>query len=117
MFSDTPGPPLNPVAIEIENTQNVSGCIISVEWSPPVGTSEADIDHYIVNFPSGSTRLSTVTFDSFVTFLLHIHECSDHEDITIKLRAVNRCGAIGIFSQDIEPTLLNQKQAMDEPRG
>ena len=115
MFSDTPGPPLNPVAIEIENTQNVSGCIISVEWSPPVGTSEADVDHYIVEFPSGSTRLSTVTFDSFVTFFLHIHECN--EDIAITLRAVNRCGEVGAYSQDIKPTLLNQKKVMDESTG
>ena len=112
MFSESPGPPLNSVAVEIENTHNTSGCIISMDWKPPLGYSEADVDHYIVDIPS---RESRVTFESFVAFFLHIHECN--ENISVKLRAVNRCGHIGTYTQDIKPTLLNQQRVMDEPTG
>ena len=78
-----------------------------------MGTSEADIDHYIVDFPSGE---SMVTFDSFVSFFLHIHECT--EDIAIKLRAVNRCGRVSAYSHDVTPTRLNQqKVTVDIPTG
>jgi hypothetical protein len=74
------------VAIEIENMKNTSGCIISMEWRPPLGYSEADVDHYIVDIPSGKSR---VTLESSVAFFLHIHECN--ENMSVKLRAVNRC--------------------------
>ena len=99
------------MAVEIENTYSTSECIISVDWNPPLGYSEADVDHYIVDIPSGESR---VTFDSFVAFFLRIHECN--ESMSVKIRAVSRCGHYDSsnYSQDIKPTLLNQQ---NEPTG
>ena len=76
-----------------------------MDWRPPLGYGEVDIDHYIIDIiPSGESR---VTFESFVAFFLHIHECN--ENISVRLRAVSRCGNKGTYSQDIKPTLLNQQ--------
>ena len=69
----------------------------------PENIKERDVDHYIVEFPSGSIN----SLNSYVTFVPHIHKCTN--DIVIRLRAVSRCGAVGNYSEDIQPTLLEQQ--------
>ena len=103
VISAIPGPPLEPVALEVENAQNREGCVIFVEWSPPANTFEEDVDYYIIDFPSGTIS----SIQSFVTFSLHVHKCT--QEIIIKVRAVNRCGDVGNYSQNIKPTRLDGK--------
>ena len=104
IISAIPGPPLEPVALEVENTKNREGCVIFVEWSLPANTIEEDVDYYIIDFPSGNIS----TIHSFVTFSLHVHKCT--QEIVIKVRAVNRCGDVGNYSQDIKPSRLDHNQ-------
>ena len=103
-ISAIPGPPLEPVAVEVENTHSREGCVILVEWGLPENTIEEDVSRYIIEFPSGN--ISTIY--SIITFSLHVHICT--QEIIIKVRAVNRCGDYGSYSQDIKPTRLNDDQ-------
>ena len=105
--SETPGPPVHLEAVEIENTRYKEDCVIFVEWTVPENIKERDVDYYIVEFPSGSIN----SLNSYVTFAPHIHNCTSN--IVIRLRAVSRCGAVGNYSEDIKPTLLEQQDAVN----
>ena len=81
---------------------NLDNCVIFVEWRVPENTRAADVDHYVVDFPSGNVT----SLNSYVTFVPHIHKCS--KDIMIRVRAVSRCGDVGKYSDGITPKLLEQ---------
>ena len=103
--ADTPDPPYDPKAV---NIQNESGCIILMVWSPPVNSIQADVDYYIVEFLSGN--IETARRHSRETYLVYVHNCT--QNMLIRLRAVNRCGSISAYSQEIKPVMiiLIQKQ-------
>ena len=90
--------PHRTAATEIPSTSDP--CVLLLEWDPPSNIPKSDVDHYIVNIPSGN--ITTNENSTLVTYL--IPQCTSN--LRINVQAVNHCGQKGPYAA-ITPRLLS----------
>lgn len=98
-FSDPPGKPQNPAAVEIP----LSGqpCVILIKWDPPSNINSQDISYYTVHTASLS-EIDTVNETS--TLVAFPSPCKELQSLYINVTAVDRCGREG-DSANIKPSI------------
>ena len=89
------------VTLDFTYDDSIGGCVIKLEWSPPINLDLEDISHYIVyvNGTDVLTRIIDKDEDANLTIISYpVHSCGAHN---VSVSAVNRCGHEGQRSADI----------------
>ena len=109
-FPAVPGVPQNIRAAEVSESFD-DYCIILVTWDPPANSDGSDIDHYIVYVPSRNIKNDNET-SAIVP--LRVPNC--HDNIRIKIAAVNIFGCMGLNSSEVRASLLPDNGPKTEGR-
>lgn len=107
---DGPSEPQNP---ESSQANDIGGCAIHVSWTIPSNTAVGDITRYMVHI-NDSNILNATSISKNSSYSVDQVQCAFHN---ITIRAVNRCGQLGLSSPVITvpnippPSITNSEES------